>query len=132
MGTLANIVDWEQLPDGLLGIVAQGEGRFRVLASEVRADHLRVAEVELLPPPSQAALPAEFESLRELLVRILDELGGSQAGAPRRLDDAEWVGARLAELLPIDLEIKQRLLEIDEPIARLFHLRDAMLNLNLV
>lgn len=132
VGTLAYIVDWEQLPDGLLGIVAQGEQRFRVLSSQVAPNHLRLAEVELLPQVPETMLPVEFESLAELLGRILDELGGSHASAARQLDQAGWVGARLAELLPIDLEVKQRLLEMDEPVARLFHLRDAMLNLNLV
>jgi len=34
-------------------------------------------------------------------------------------DDAAWVAGRLAEVLPIALEDKQRLLEMDDPISRL-------------
>ena len=43
----------------------------------------------------------------------------------KHFDDAAWVGARLTELLPIELNDKQLLLELDDPIARL----DALLGL---
>ena len=36
-----------------------------------------------------------------------------------KFDDAAWIGARLAELLPIELTDKQALLELDDPIERL-------------
>jgi Lon protease-like protein len=36
-----------------------------------------------------------------------------------RLDDAAWVGHRLAEILPIPLPDKQMCLEFDDPIRRL-------------
>jgi Lon protease-like protein len=36
-----------------------------------------------------------------------------------RLDDAAWVGHRLAEILPIPLTDKQMCLELDDPIQRL-------------
>ena len=38
---------------------------------------------------------------------------------PRALDDADWVGARLTELLPMDLQEKQALLEQGDPLMRL-------------
>jgi Lon protease-like protein len=40
-------------------------------------------------------------------------------GIEMRLDDAAWVGHRLAEILPIPLAEKQTYLEMDDPIARL-------------
>jgi Lon protease-like protein len=36
-----------------------------------------------------------------------------------RLDDAAWVGHRLAEILPIAAADKQFCLELDDPIQRL-------------
>jgi uncharacterized protein len=36
-----------------------------------------------------------------------------------RLDDAAWVGHRLAEILPLPLKDKQTYLEINDPIQRL-------------
>ena len=38
---------------------------------------------------------------------------------PHRLDSCAWVSARLAELLPLPLEAKQALLEMDDGKARL-------------
>ena len=48
-GTLARIVDWDQGADGLLGITALGEDRFRLLRMEQQEDGLTVADIEVLP-----------------------------------------------------------------------------------
>lgn len=131
VGTLARIVDWEQLPDGLLGITVKGEERFRVVGSRIQGDHLRIGEIETLPAVPQAALDAEYRSLAELLSRILDELGEPYTSMPRAPERADWVGARLSELLPLSLDIKQRLLELDDPYQRLALLRQGMLDMDL-
>src|SRR5690606_13595517 len=47
-GTAAQIVDFEQLPDGLLGITVRGERRFRISGVEYRPDGLSVASVTWL------------------------------------------------------------------------------------
>jgi Lon protease-like protein len=57
--------------------------------------------------------------LAELLLRILEQLGDSGRPQHAQPDDATWVGCRLAELLPLPLREKQRLLEIGSPTARL-------------
>jgi uncharacterized protein len=129
VGTRAVIADWEGRPDGLLGITARGEERFRILRSWVQADQLLMAEVEPLPEPDAVPIPEEFLNLAALLDRLLTELGQPYAGLPRDSGNAVWVGARLAELLPVSLEAKQRMLESDDPLSRLFILQDAMLNL---
>jgi Lon protease-like protein len=38
---------------------------------------------------------------------------------PHRFDDAEWVGYRLTEILPVQNLAKQKLLELEDPLARL-------------
>ena len=38
---------------------------------------------------------------------------------PHRYDEAEWVGYRITEVLPIQNLAKQKLLELDDPVARL-------------
>ncbi|ACL73505.1 LON peptidase substrate-binding domain-containing protein [Thioalkalivibrio sulfidiphilus] len=128
VGTLAMIADWEGRPDGLLGITARGERRFRILRTWVQPDQLLMGEVEPMDEPAATPLPEEFLSLATLAERILTELGEPYASLPREPDNAVWVGARLAELLPVDHTVKQRMLETDDPLARLFMLRDAMLN----
>ncbi|MFO7953886.1 LON peptidase substrate-binding domain-containing protein [Thioalkalivibrio sp.] len=127
VGTEATIVDWDQRPDGLLGILVKGEGR-RVIHNARRAeDGLWLGEVEPLPEYPEVSLPVDYASLADLLERLLDQLGTPWSHLERRFDDSTWVAARLTELLPIDLEIKQQLLEADDPIERLERLRAAML-----
>jgi Lon protease-like protein len=57
--------------------------------------------------------------LAELLKNVLPQLGEVYEGIEMRPDDAAWVGYRLAEILPIPLADKQRVLELDDPIQRL-------------
>lgn len=127
VGTEAAIVDWDQRPDGLLGILVKGEGR-RIIHNARRADDgLWLGDVEPVPEYPEVSLPVDYTSLAELLERLLDQLGTPWSHLERRFDDSTWVAARLTELLPIDLEIKQQLLESDDPIERLERLRAAML-----
>ena len=127
VATAGRIVDWSQTADGLLGITVRGERKFRVLEATEEDNGLLVGEVEWLPEESDTPLPPEFDSLGQLCQRILNEMGGPYAEAPQHCDRAGWVGSRLAELLPLPDDIKQALLEMDDPLARLFQLRDAML-----
>jgi len=125
VGTLARIVDWEQRRDGLLGITARGECRFIASKPEINAMQLLTAEVELLDEPPPIAIPEQFAPLRELLRRILEQLPAPPKSEPQ-YDDACWVGGRLAEILPLPLRDKQRLLEIDDPLERLLRLQQLL------
>ena len=119
VGTLAQIVDFDQLPDKLLGITTRGTQRFRSLNARVRDDGLHVSQVELLPIDPVIALPEEFVHYAKLLEEALPQMGDFFKHLQPQYDDAGWVSGRLAEVLPIPLEEKQRLLEMDDPIARL-------------
>ena len=46
VGTSARIVDFQTLPDGLLGLLCRGEQRFRVLTRGTQSDGLHRASVE--------------------------------------------------------------------------------------
>jgi len=119
MGTLANIVDWHQGSDGLLGVTAIGDKRFRVLASHRQADGLNVGEIEIIDDVEITSLPEEFTRLAQILAGVLGDLGRLYESLDAQYDDAGWVGYRFAEILPIDSAQKQRCLETDDPIERL-------------
>lgn len=119
VGTLVGISYWEQRKDGLLGITIRGEQRFRILDSEVQENQLRIAEVELLAEEEELPLPGEYRYMAAMLQRILDDLSHPYITLPRRYDDAAWVAGRLIELLPLELALKQRLLQMDGPLQRL-------------
>jgi uncharacterized protein len=71
-----------------------------------------------VPPdlqPTAAALGKLIESLQQRT--------GAEAQLPLqppwRLDDCGWVANRWCELLPLPAEMKQRLMELDNPLVRL-------------
>ena len=119
IGTSARIVDFYQLPDGLLGITCIGERKFRVLERTRASDGLNVGRVEWLPPDHEVDLPTEHHHLGQLLRKLLPELSELYQAVPKRFDDAGWVGYRLAEILPLELSDKQALLELDDGLVRL-------------
>jgi Lon protease-like protein len=119
IGTLAEITDWYQGSDGLLGITAVGGDRFRLLSSERRPNGLYVGEIEVLPERRRQVLPDEYRPLAQILADVLDDLGLLYQALDRRYDDAAWVGYRFAEILPISPEQKQSCLETDDPVERL-------------
>jgi len=119
VGTLAKIVDFHQLSDGLLGLSCVGEQRFRIRSRARQSDGLNLGEVDRLTPEPTLAVPARHARLAELLKTVLPQLGEVYEGFEMRLDDAAWVGHRLAEILPIPLADKQFCLELDDPVQRL-------------
>jgi hypothetical protein len=123
VGTSARIVDFSRQDDGLLGIRAQGERRFRIVERRRARDGLNVADVEWLPEDPAVPLPAEFADLAPALEAVLDQVGEPYASLERRLDDAAWVAGRLAEIVPIPPGHKQHCLELDDPVERLRFLR---------
>ena len=125
VGCSARIVDFYTLKDGFLGISCVGDRKFRVLRVWRAPDGLNMGEVTWLEAEPAHALPEEYERLGDTVRRAVDELAQQYQHVEKHFDDAAWVGARLTELLPIELNDKQVLLELDDPIARL----DALLAL---
>ena len=123
VGTYARIVDFSGQPDGLLGIEARGERRFRILSRSRARDGLNLAEVEWLADEVHVPVPEEFSDLGPALDYVLGQVGDPYESLERRLDDAGWVAGRLAEILPLPPAQKQQCLELDDPVERLRFLR---------
>ncbi len=119
VGTLAQIVDFHQLSDGLLGLSCFGRQRFRIRSRDRQSDGLQVAEIDRLAPEPSLPVPERHARLPQLLKAVLPQLGEVYEGLEMRLDDAAWVGHRLTEILSIPLVEKQTYLELDDPIRRL-------------
>ena len=123
VGTLARITDFYTLPDGLLGISAEGGERFQVARTRVRDNGLVHAEVRFWPDEPIVPVPPEYGLLATILERLLEQSGGAFANVERaRFDDAGWVGFRLAEALPLAQAEKQQLLQMTDPLQRLAQL----------
>lgn len=113
VGTLTNIQYWHKRSDGLLGVTLHGEQRFRILSQRVEKSQLLVGEVEMLPNPPDMAVPEKHQVLVDLLQQIVSQLEPPYTTMKTHYDNANWVSARLVELLPIGLAEKQRLLQED-------------------
>jgi Lon protease-like protein len=119
IGCLAHIKHWDMQQLGLLQLIAQGGQRFRVLARRIRADGLILADIALLADDADAPIPGKFAACRQLLERIVAEHGERLFAPPFLLDSSAWVGARLAEVLPLPASARQRLLEMEDALQRL-------------
>jgi len=120
IGTMAHIVDWYTLEDGLLGVAARGTRRFALQHTRRQEDGLQIGSVDWLPEPPPCPVPESYAVLSQVLGRFMDKLGPDYPGyCPERLDDAVWTGYRLSDLLPLSIVEKQNLLEMTDPIERL-------------
>jgi Lon protease-like protein len=120
VGTTAEICDFSTLDDGLLGISAYGQQKFIAQKTRMRDNGLLVADVETLAEPDLVDLPDEYSVLSLITARFMEQLGKNYPSfRSQHLQDANWVGHRLAELLPLENEEKQVLLQMSEPLERL-------------
>ena len=117
VGCLATIETWDMPHPGLFHLTARGGERFRIREMRVAPNHLVSATVD--PIPADGAAPGVDALCREVLQAVIDKIGAGHFPAPVRLNDAAWVGYRLAEVLPLDARAKQSLLEMTDAAARL-------------
>ena len=122
-GTLAHITECDMEQLGLINLVTRGGQRFRVLRTEVNRQGLILGEVTLMDEEPALELPAQYAACARILQAVVREHGATVFHEPHRFADAAWVGHRLAELLPLPLAIRQSLLELRDPLARLAQLR---------
>jgi len=124
-GVEARIEDFGNDRNGLLTLQVRGARRFRIDRLRVRDNGLLIAEVQWCEGPSTAPLRPQHAALATLLAELLDKVGAEHPGSGhaganlRQLEDAAWVGWRLAELLPLSDEQRLALLQEDDPHQRL-------------
>ncbi|MGJ7527928.1 LON peptidase substrate-binding domain-containing protein [Variovorax sp. GB1P17] len=129
IGTLAVIREFDSPQSGLLQIECIGTQRFRVRHSELQKHGLWVAEVDAVADDVALEIPDDLQHTATALRRLVDTLEerrGTQGesvrlpiGAPYRFNDCGWVANRWCELVPMQLELRQRLMELDSPLMRL-------------
>lgn len=119
VGCLARIGECDMEELGILKVTAEGLERFRIVSSEVSRAGLIVGEVERHGPEAQAVDAAGLAESAEFLRKVIAGIGEQRFASPLRFDDASWVGFRLAEILPLRNDVKQKLLELTDPALRL-------------
>jgi Lon protease-like protein len=126
VGTLATIADFSTPQAGLMVIRCTGTQRFRIASFDRLKHGLWVANVSQLPDDLPVRIPQDLQGVATALGNLIHSLQARAMPAdqmplqpPYRLDDCGWVANRWCELLPMPLEHKQRLMELDNPLVRL-------------
>ena len=119
IGCEALIRDFQQLPNGLLGIRVEGGRRFRVQRAQVLPDQLTLAEVEWLEEASEQPLRDEHADLAALLGALSAHPMVAALGMPSVPAGQEALANQLAYLLPLDSEQKLQLLDTPSADLRL-------------
>ncbi|GAB3515583.1 LON peptidase substrate-binding domain-containing protein [Pseudoxanthomonas daejeonensis] len=131
-GVEAQIEDFGSDRNGLLTLQVRGLRRFRVARTRVRDNGLLVGDVQWCDEAGVVPLQPQHAALATLLAELLDKVGGEYPDLGhatanlRQLEDASWVGWRLAELLPVTDEQRLALLQEDDPHRRLDRLLEWM------
>ena len=132
VGCLARIADCDMEELGILKIRAEGMERFRIVKSEANAQGLVVADVERLREEADAPDAPGLADCSEFLRKVIPGIGTERFAAPLAYDDARWVGFRLSEILPLRVDVKQRLLELTDASMRLTVLHQFLLQQRLL
>jgi Lon protease-like protein len=113
LGCYARIVDWDSLPDGLLGVTVEGGQRFRLVGAREEDNQLVVGEVMLEAPRPAKSMYEDWQSLEEVLTSLEQHPHVQRLGLNVDHHDAWQVGYVLAQLLPVEEQIKYELLAED-------------------
>ena len=111
VGCAALIGDWEVPHANMFHLHAHGTAVFRASNSSVNPVGLIEADIEWLPEASGSLDQRTVELCVRMLQSLEERLGPTFLPPPHAFDDARWVSYRLAELLPLALSERQKLLE---------------------
>ena len=120
IGTYAQVVDFDMLDDGLLGIKVAGLYNVEVRNIETESDGLRIGQYSEQDAwecnVSARQISPMVERLEEVFERYPDI---SSLYDSAQFEDPQWVLFRWLELLPIDAKQKQYFLAQKEALANL-------------
>mgnify|MGYP002737602587 FL=1 len=126
VGTLAVIEQLASPQPGLITLVCKGTERFRITQRNHLDHGLWIASVSQLDRDLSIPIPEDLKKTATALTQVLHTLHARDALNPaaalptaEQLDDCGWVANRWCELLPVPMELKQRLMELDNPLVRL-------------
>ena len=133
VGTLAVIEQIDTPQPGLITLLCRGSQRFRITRRSHLPHGLWIADVGHLDQDLTVPVPEDLKTASTALAQVLHTLkqrdpDATTAMVPTadQLNDCGWVANRWCELLPVPLELKQRLMELDNPLVRLELVADVL------
>lgn len=133
VGTLAVIEHIETPQPGLITLLCRGSQRFRITQRSLLPHGLWIADVDHLDQDLAVPVPPDLQKASTALAQVLHTLQQRDPDAATsivptaaQLDDCGWVANRWCELLPLPVGLKQRLMELDNPLVRLELVSDVL------
>lgn len=126
-GTYARIVDWDQLPNGLLGISVQGEHVFALGETRTSDSSQIFGEASFRDRPKATPLLPEWKPLADVLYGLETHPHVQRMKLDIDYDNAWQVGYTLIQLLPLEESVKFDLLGA-ESLAAMMSALDLTLN----
>ncbi len=123
LGCEALVRDFQQRPNGLLGIRVEGVRRFMVRSAQVLPDQLTIAEVDWLAEVGDCPLQARHADLAALLTALAEHPLVAGLGMGGAVGGQQQLANQLAYLLPLEPGQKLQLLQQDDPGQRLQQLQ---------
>lgn len=114
----AQLIDFNDRGNNSLAVMFEGRERVR-LGPAVLEDGRLQASYSEISPYRTSELPSRLAELNSIANDLMNGMGEPWASLPRQENNADWLSARLVELLPLASSRKRSLFEIDNPIERL-------------
>jgi uncharacterized protein len=119
VGCIARIAECDMEELGILKVKAEGFARFRIVSREVAKSGLIVADIEEISREARVTETQGLAETAEFLRKVFVAIGEDRFAPPFDFDDATWVSFRLAEILPLRMDVKQKLLELTDATLRI-------------
>lgn len=126
IGTLARIIEFSAPQSGLMVIQCVGVHRFTITQRTKLKHGLWTADVVRMEDDMSVKIPHDLQKSADALGKLIKGLLQGDTPPekmpllpPYQLEDCSWVANRWCELLPMPVNVKQRLMELDNPLLRL-------------
>ena len=126
VGTLAVIEQLDNPQPGLITVLCRGIQRFRITERHHSTHGLWTADIVQLDEDLTVAVPDDLQKTADALAQVLQtlrqrnpDIPNAITPTPAQLNDCAWVANRWCELLPVPMELKQRMMELGIPLVRL-------------
>ena len=120
-GTYIEIIDFNNLPNGLLGITVKSENKVSIKNIYQLEDGLHIAEIkpEIDPEVDNQALIAEYPEIINILSQLIKHPKINELPIKVDFNSADSIAYHLAGLIPLSMKQRQNLLEAFDASQRL-------------
>lgn len=115
IGTHVQVIDFDLLSDGLLGITVEGQRCFKIDSIRTEHDQLRIGDCQWIDIWQSPAPPPDIRPLDTHLQEIYAKYPDLQSMYQQpKFSDPIWVIYRWLELIPVSAQQKQNFLQQDD------------------